>query len=68
MKRRSAASILCASAMLCAGCECNDPNRPLSADEGASLLKDVRKGDVNRGDLTPAERRYLQQKIAPKGR
>jgi hypothetical protein len=42
------------------GCKSDaDPYRPLTADEGAELLRDVRKDPSRKQDLTPAERAYL---------
>lgn len=37
-----------------------DPNAPLTADEGAELLREIRDNPVKRKqNLTPAERAYL---------
>lgn len=40
-----------------------DPNRPLSADEGAELLREVRSDRRRLSDLTPAEKQYLLQTL-----
>ena len=44
-----------------AACQSRDPNTPLSADEGAALLRDVRAGRTGVSDLTPADRVFLHQ-------
>lgn len=40
-----------------------DPNRPLTADEGAELLREVRSDRRRLSDLTPAEKQYLLQTL-----
>lgn len=48
------------AAGLLGGCaEERDPNRPLTVDEGAALLRDVRDDRSRLDTLTPAERAYL---------
>ena len=46
------------------GCADRDPYKPLSADEGERLLRDVRSDRGRVQDLTPAERAYLKGKMA----
>lgn len=50
------------------GCESDarDPRRPLSADEGESLLKDIRSDRGRMESLTPAERQYLYKSLKKK--
>lgn len=48
------------------GCESSpprDPHTPLSANEGAALLKDIRTDRSRMQNLTPAEKVYLQKTL-----
>ena len=45
------------------GCGSRDPNKALSDDEGATLLRDIRAGKTTVSDLTPADRVYLKGKM-----
>ena len=55
-------SLAMTAALALGGCETRDPNKPLSEDEGAALLRDVRAGKTTVSDLTPADRAYLKKK------
>lgn len=48
-----------------AGCggDTRDPNRELSADDRAALLRDVRADKSRLQNLTPAERAYLVKRM-----
>jgi len=45
------------------GCGSNDPNKPLTVNQGASLMRDVRKDPSKTQNLSPAEKAYLQQQL-----
>lgn len=68
--RRAALPGLAAALMLSGlgGCESDarDPSRPLSADEGEALLKDIRSDRGRMESLTPAERQYLYKSLRKK--
>lgn len=50
--------------MILAACgQERDPNQPLTADQGAELLRDVRKDRSRLNELTPAEKAYLQRTL-----
>jgi hypothetical protein len=40
-----------------------DPTQPLTVDEGAALLRDIRKDRGRMEKLTPAEKRYLAETV-----
>jgi hypothetical protein len=54
---------LAAVILLAAGCGSSDPNKPLTADQGASLLRGVRNDPSRVQNLTPAEKVYLNEKM-----
>lgn len=43
-----------------------DPKKPLTADEGASLLQDLRRSPSRAQALTPAEKKYLSETVRKK--
>jgi hypothetical protein len=40
-----------------------DPSKPLTADQGDALLRDVREHPDKLNDLTPAEKQYLMRTL-----
>lgn len=52
--------VIVVGAGLAVGCaQERDPRKPLTADEGAQLLREIREDRTRLSDLTPAERQYL---------
>jgi hypothetical protein len=56
--------VLLGAGLLVSGCSSRDPNAKLTDEEGAALLKDVRKNPPNPDDLTPAEKKFLKDYVA----
>lgn len=62
---RVAALMLCVSAAGCGSAcqEQRDVRQPLSADEGESLMREIRTDRGRAQELTPAERMYLRDAL-----
>lgn len=54
--------LICIALSGCGG-DSRDPNRELSVDERAELLRDVRSDKSRLQNLTPAERAYLVKRM-----
>ena len=61
--RAVAGSLLICAALSGCGADARDPNRELSVDDRAALLRDVRADKSRLRNLTPAERAYLVKRM-----
>lgn len=57
---------MCLVVVACGASDAGD--RPLTVDEGAALLGDIREKPQRAESLTPAERKYVQQILNKPGR